>query len=212
MFTCWHRFLLGKFKAAIEVYNEAHRASSDDRDVLFNLGLCYRQLKLYEKAIQCFQDANNISKNEETFVQIGRTFAIQEDFKKAVETYLDALQFSNDNEELLAAMGLLYLRLGEPDKSFNYLERALARDPANPKVILAAGSIIQDRNEMDQALLKYRVAAIKTPHSAQLWNNIGMDEATHECGPRTCCLFNTNALQRCVQVCVSSAKKNMWQQ
>ena len=29
------------------------------------------------------------------------------------------------------------------------------------------------RNEMDKALLKYRIAAVKTPHSPQLWNNIG---------------------------------------
>jgi tetratricopeptide (TPR) repeat protein len=27
---------------------------------------------------------------------------------------------------------------------------------------------------MDVALIKYRVAAVQTPHSAQLWNNIGM--------------------------------------
>jgi Bardet-Biedl syndrome 4 protein len=27
---------------------------------------------------------------------------------------------------------------------------------------------------MDVALIKYRVAAVKTPNSAQLWNNIGM--------------------------------------
>ena len=167
-------FLLGKFKAAIEVYNEANRAQGDDRDVFFNLGLCYRQLQLYEKSISSFKHANDISRNEETFQQIGRTYALQEDYKNAVATYLEALQFSNDNEELLSAMGLLYLRLGEPGKAFNYLERALARNPSNPKVILAAGSIIQDRNDMDKALLKYRVAALKTPNSAQLWNNIGM--------------------------------------
>jgi tetratricopeptide (TPR) repeat protein len=167
------RFLLGKYKAAIEVYNEANRATKEDRDVHFNLGLCYRQLKLYDKAIGCFKEANDISKNEETFQQIGRTYSVQEDFKNAVATYLDALQFSNDNEDLLAAMGLLYLRLGEPAKAFNYLERALARNPGDPKVILAAGSIIQDRNEMNKALLHYRIAAVKTPNSAQLWNNIG---------------------------------------
>ena len=90
--------MLGKFKAAIEVYNEANRAEREDRDVLFNLGLCYRQLKLYDKAIKCFQEANDISKNEETYQQIGRTYAVQEDFENALATYLDALQFSNDNE------------------------------------------------------------------------------------------------------------------
>ena len=28
--------------------------------------------------------------------------------------------------------------------------------------------------DMDVALVKYRVAAVQTPNSAQLWNNIGM--------------------------------------
>ena len=32
----------------------------------------------------------------------------------------------------------------------------------------------RDNQEMDTALIKYRVAAVQTPNSAQLWNNIGM--------------------------------------
>jgi hypothetical protein len=32
----------------------------------------------------------------------------------------------------------------------------------------------QDHNDMDVALVKYRIAAVQTPNSAQLWNNIGM--------------------------------------
>jgi Bardet-Biedl syndrome 4 protein len=46
-----------------------------------------------------------------------------------------------------------------------------------PDVILSAfglGSIIQDNQDMDVALVKYRVAATQTPNSSQLWNNIGM--------------------------------------
>ena len=39
---------------------------------------------------------------------------------------------------------------------------------------MAAGSIIQDHNDMDVALVKYRVAAVQTPNTSQLWNNIGM--------------------------------------
>ena len=42
------------------------------------------------------------------------------------------------------------------------------------QTILAAGSIIQDHSDMDVALVKYRVAAVVTPNTAQLWNNIGM--------------------------------------
>merc|ERR1712112_266337 len=59
-------------------------------------------------------------------------------------------------------------------KAFDYLGNALTQDPKNSKTILAAGSIIQDHSDMDVALMKYRVAAVCTPNSAQLWNNVGM--------------------------------------
>lgn len=71
----------------------------------------------------------------------------------------------------------------------DYLGNALTHDPKNAKTILAAGSIIQelellltkyfallwtisrkDHSDMDVALIKYRVAAVHTPNSAQLWN------------------------------------------
>ena len=32
---------------------------------------------------------------------------------------------------------------------------------------------MQDHHDMDVALVKYRVAAVQTPNSPQLWNNIG---------------------------------------
>ena len=66
------------------------------------------------------------------------------------------------------------MRLGENQKAFEHLGNSLAHDPLDPKTILAAGSIIQDNQDMDVALVKYRIAAVKTPNSAQLWNNIGM--------------------------------------
>ena len=76
--------------------------------------------------------------------------------------------------QILTTIGLLYLRQGENFKAFDYLGNSLTHDPKNAKTILAAGSIIQDHQDMDVALIKYRVAAVQTPNSAQLWNNIGM--------------------------------------
>jgi hypothetical protein len=48
---------------------------------------------------------------------------------------------------------------------------------------------------MDVALIKYRVAAVQTPNTSQLWNNIGM------------CFFGkqryvaVRPLRRCCRVC-----------
>jgi Bardet-Biedl syndrome 4 protein len=75
---------------------------------------------------------------------------------------------------MLTTIGLLYLRIGENMRAFDFLGNSLTHDPKNARTILAAGSIIQDHSDMDVALIKYRVAAVQTPNSAQLWNNVGM--------------------------------------
>ena len=88
--------------------------------------------------------------------------------------YLEGLEYSPENPELLTTIGLVYIRLGENFQAFQFLGNSLTLDPKNPKTILAAGSIIQDKSDHDAALLKYRIAAVYNPDSAELWNNIGM--------------------------------------
>lgn len=167
-------YLLGKHRAALDVYREAMRLNEEDWEVWHNQGLCQMYLKQYDSALDCFKQANSIQQHDVTYMQIGKVYTLQEDLQAAADTYLEALDFSPDNPEILTTVGLLYLRLGENVRAFEFLSSSLAQDPRNPKTILAAGSVIQDNSDMDAALLKYRVAAIATPNSAQLWNNIGM--------------------------------------
>jgi len=167
-------FLLGKHKAAIEVYREAQNLGIEDWELYHDKGLCHMYLKQYDQAVENFKSANAIHRHDSTYIQLGKVYTFQEDYKSAAAVYLEALEFSPENPELLTTAGLLYLRLGENYRAFDFLGNSLTYDPCNPKTILAAGSIIQDHDDMDVALVKYRVAATKTPNSPQLWSNIGM--------------------------------------
>lgn len=167
-------YLLGKHKTALDVFDEAERLSHDDREIWHNKGMCFLYLKLYDKAIECFNNANSIQRHEATFSQLGRVYRLMGNEEEALKVYTDALETSPENPEILTTLGLLFLKLGNNTKAFEYLGNSLTYDPKNPKTILAAGSIIQDNQDMDVALVKYRVAATQTPNSAQLWNNIGM--------------------------------------
>ena len=131
-------------------------------------------MKNYVKALEFFKNANLIQRHDATYMQIAKVYTLQDNFKEAIEVYLEALEYSPENAEILTTLGLLYVRLGENYRAFDFLGNSLTHDPKNPKTILAAGSIIQDHNDMDVALVKYRIAAVATPNSAQLWNNIGM--------------------------------------
>ena len=47
-------YLLGKHKAALDVYEEAQRIGIDDWEIWHNKGLCNMYLKQYESAADCF--------------------------------------------------------------------------------------------------------------------------------------------------------------
>jgi len=167
-------YLLARHNAALDVYDEALRINENDWEIWHNKGLCNMYLKQYDTSADCFKRANSIQRHDMTYMQLGKVYTLQEQYRTAIDVYLEALEFSPESPELLTTVGLLYLRLGENYKAFDFLGNSLTHDPRNAKTILAAGSIIQDHSDMDVALVKYRVAAVQTPNSAQLWNNIGM--------------------------------------
>ncbi|KAL0486219.1 Bardet-Biedl syndrome 4 protein [Acrasis kona] len=175
-------FLLGRVSEAIECFDEAQKLSPEDWEIWFNKGLCFGSAKQYDVAEDCLIRSNSIQRHDATYIELGKIYIQQEKFREAIDIYIEALDYSPENSELLTTVGLLYLRVGDNFKAFEYLGNSLTHDPKNPKIppdliiqtILATGSIIQDHSENDVALSKYRIAAVHTPNSAQLWNNIGM--------------------------------------
>lgn len=76
-------------------------------------------------------------------MQLGKVYALQADYQAAVTVCLEALQYSPDNAEVLTTIGLLYLRMGENYKAFDFLGKSLSNSPRSVKTILAAASVIQ---------------------------------------------------------------------
>merc|ERR1712086_707745 len=142
---------------------------------LFVKALIKRQRGQITESLALFQQATALNPtNVCNLKQVAKTLFLLGKHRDALEVYEEALEFSPDNPELLTTLGLLYLRVDDNLKAFDCLGNSLTHDPKNPKTILAAGSVIQDNSDMDVALVKYRVAAVQTPNSAQLWNNVGM--------------------------------------
>ncbi|XP_051547775.1 Bardet-Biedl syndrome 4 protein-like isoform X2 [Myxocyprinus asiaticus] len=167
-------FLLGKHKAAIEVYNEAACLNHKDWEISHNLGVCYIYTKDFKSAEEHLNLALQLNKHDLTYMMLGKMHLLQGDTEKAIEIYKSAVEFSPENTELLSTLGLLYMQLGKYQKAFEHLGNALTYDPNNFKAILAAGSMMQTHGDFDVAMNKYRVAAYAIPESPPLWNNIGM--------------------------------------
>eukprot|EP00731_Ephydatia_muelleri_P026396 Em0018g496a len=167
-------FLLGKHKAALEVYTDVFAVSPHDWEIVHNQGVCYIHLKEYEKAIDAFKTALKMSPQTITYMQLGRAHLKMGSAENAVEVFKKAVKHNPEDPELLSTLGLLYLQTNSTEKAFECLGSALTYDPGNGKAILAAGAMMQQHGDFDVALSKYKVAACNTPESPQLWNNIGM--------------------------------------
>ena len=141
--------------------------------------------------------AKSLERHDATFLQLGAIHALRDNFRAAAETYLEALEHSPGSAELLTAAGLAYLRLGENDKALELLDASLARDPTDPRTVLAAGSLIQDKPDPDGALLSYRVAAVWAPSlrrrgAAREWTPstvlaVARRPTRHRCGATSAC-------------------------
>ncbi|XP_045191416.2 Bardet-Biedl syndrome 4 protein-like isoform X2 [Mercenaria mercenaria] len=167
-------FLLARHKAAIDVYNEAEKLSVNDWEICHNKGVCYMYLKEMDKAKECLQRAIAFKRHEISYVMLGKVYLINGDIQGAIEVYKGAVEFSPEHPDMLTTLGLLYMQVGQYQKAFENLGNAMTYDPTHVKAIMAAGSMMQSHGDFDVALTKYRVAAVSSPESPPLWNNIGM--------------------------------------
>lgn len=89
-----------------------------DWEVFFYRGLSCKFLRIYEEAIENFIQSNVIHRHENTYIELGRMHQIKQDYKTAIEVYVEALEFYPDNSEILTTVGLLYIRMGENNQAF----------------------------------------------------------------------------------------------
>jgi tetratricopeptide (TPR) repeat protein len=107
-----------------QIYEEAEKldAGKTDWEVYHNKGLCHVYLKAYDEAIECFKHANSLQRHDSTYMQLGKAshdltiaspalawlltaayfactqvFTLQENYKAAIDIYLEALEFSPEN-------------------------------------------------------------------------------------------------------------------
>ena len=78
------------------MYDEAAKIASEDWEIWHNKGLCFMHMRQYGASIDCFRQANEIAPRRATYRQMGKVFTLQENYRAAVEVYLEALEFSPD--------------------------------------------------------------------------------------------------------------------
>lgn len=64
----------------------------------------------WSSAIECFRTAIDIQPHDSSYIQLGKVYTLLDDYQTAIMTYMEALEHSPENAEILTTLGLLFLR------------------------------------------------------------------------------------------------------
>ena len=103
---------------------------SDWWNLLFFIGLSYRQLQEYEKAISYFQKILLIKPTQtDTLNELGLCYTSLKRFEDAEKHFNKALKFKGEDSELLSNLGLVYMETGKYEEAKKMFEKSLDLNP-----------------------------------------------------------------------------------
>lgn len=110
-FRCSIRSLVGEFASSLvdclkarELYGEANKEATGD-ELLFDIGIAYRRIGFYDKALEYFNEMENLATEEgllvgqvQTSIQKSFVYYDQGDYAKALELQQKALELTANDE------------------------------------------------------------------------------------------------------------------
>ncbi|KOC64819.1 Bardet-Biedl syndrome 4 protein like protein [Habropoda laboriosa] len=177
--------IMGSHRRAVDAYLEAEKISNIldweiylnlgiNRMVFFPLGECYMKLNQLQEAKRHLKRSIELTKNVLPYVALAKVCLLEDHVTEARNAYMAALSENPESIEAATELGLLYLKIGDVQRAFQQFGTALGHSPNCTKAILPIAYVIQNHQEYDVALSKYKVAAKSIPESCALWNNAGM--------------------------------------
>jgi Bardet-Biedl syndrome 4 protein len=101
-------YLIGKFRHALEVYDEAKRIAPEDWQVWHNVGCCHAKLSAPDEAMDAFRMADSMGHHDVTYTQMASLHVDRGDFDAAIDVLLDAADFTAQNADILTRIGACY--------------------------------------------------------------------------------------------------------
>src|SRR6266567_3309410 len=137
------------------------------------------------------RDANNDAAMNALGILLGQTGDYTEAEKSlrraiAIDSYKRALALDGKNPDILSNIGAALLKLGQPEGSVPYLEKAISVRPDSEDAYVNLSNALYALGRIPEAIDRARTAVQLAPSDAYAWSNLGLillwqgmlDEAT----------------------------------
>jgi tetratricopeptide (TPR) repeat protein len=141
----------------------------------YNLGLAYYKAALYDHAVEAFQKAVRMGKNEVAcLTNLGATYYALNEKEKAITLYERAIEIDPDHALVYLNLGNAYSDLGRHEEAIQAYEKAIELDPDYAEVYSNLGTMYHAMGEIEKAKDLYRRAIEIDPYHGSAYNNLAI--------------------------------------
>lgn len=143
----YEAILEGRVQEGIPLLMELEERYKTWWNLMFFIGLGYRQLNAFPEAIKYFKKVLELKSDQmDTIVELGLSYGGMGRLKEAIEYFYKAIDLGGENNEILCNLAMSYLELGNLEKSQIYVDRSLAINPNDEITIACKNKIDEVKN------------------------------------------------------------------
>lgn len=152
------------FARSLELLREVREAQPANGDVIFNIGMCERELKDFAGAAVTFKAyADRFPSHPDGWASLAECRFQLGEHRDALAAADKALQIDGAFVPALAVRARCQVAAGQPDKALASLDLAIQLAPDLPELRVQRGDLLQSAGELDRAVADYTAALAKNP-------------------------------------------------
>ena len=155
-----------KLDGAKDLLEELLQSDPQDKDILYNLGMCYTELDKPERAVETLSECVRCYPNySNAYVALGFAHSRLADYKKAKEYFLRALEIDPVNSYALRNLGGIYGNENDYEKAIECFEKSFSINQEDQQAAYGLGYTYFHIGKLDEADKYFKIT-------------IDLDEAT----------------------------------
>lgn len=189
--------MTGRYGRALELFRKLHRSEAHNSDVLFNIGLCERELKDFSAATLSFEAyTQKFPSHPDGWAGLAECKYLLSDFKAAMELAERALRLDSRCVPALTVRGHCQKATGQAEAALRSFTQAIQLAPQLAELKVHRGDVHEAVGRLKQAAEDYMTALAQNP----------ADDATLK--KATTCLLHTDNGPEAIRLCGDVLKSN----
>lgn len=162
------------YRQAVSKYLNAMMVDRNNADIYFGIGICYKHLENYKKAIQYLEKASELKESYETYYELGVCHLLQGIPCGAIKNFVKAVQINPENPDAILQLGISHELCEEYDMALMIYQKLIENSPNYIKAYDHKSSLLMKMDRYKEASFVLNEAAKLDSNYSKAYVGIGI--------------------------------------